>query len=68
MKIFIKNQNKSERTTRFIVSMFLLPSIFFYGFDIFSYLQLITGVILLFNSISGMCVIYRLFGVNNCKT
>ena len=67
MKIFIKNQNKSERTTRFIVSVLLIPSAFLYGFDIFSYLQLITGVILLFNAISGMCVIYRLFGINTCK-
>ena len=64
MKIFIKNQNKSERTTRFIVSMLLLPSPFLFGFDIFTFLQLITGLILLFNAISGMCVIYRLFGVN----
>jgi len=67
MKIFIKNQNKSERTTRFIVSIFLLPTPFIYGFDIFSYLQLFTGMVLLFNAISGMCVIYRLFSVNTCK-
>ena len=68
MKLFIKNQNKSERVTRLIASIFLLPTPFIYGFNMFSYIQLFVGLILLFNALSGICVIYRIFGVNNCRT
>ena len=67
MKLFIKNQNKSERATRLLASIFLIPTPFLYGFDLFSYTQLFIGITLLFNAISGMCVIYRLFGVNTCN-
>ena len=67
MKIIINNQNKTERLVRFIVSLFLIPAPIIYGYNIFSIIQLIVGGILLFNAISGMCTIYRLFGVNTCK-
>ena len=67
MKLFIKNQNKSERAIRLLASIFLIPTPFAYGFDLFSYIQFFIGIILLFNAISGMCVIYRLFGINTCK-
>ena len=78
MKIFIKNQNKSERVARLIISLFLIPSPFFLEkspneYELlmeltpFSFAQFIVGVILLFNAFSGMCVIYRFFGANTCK-
>ncbi|MFL2991005.1 MAG: DUF2892 domain-containing protein [Cytophagales bacterium] len=67
MKIIINNQNKTERLVRFIISLFLIPAPIIYGYNIFSIIQLIVGGILLFNAISGMCTIYRLFGVNTCK-
>ena len=78
MKIFLKNQNKSERVARLIISLFLIPSPFvlekspneyelLMDLTPFSFAQFIVGVILLFNAFSGMCVIYQFFGANTCK-
>ena len=67
MKLFTTNQNKSERVLRFILSIFLIPAPIIYEFDPFSIVQSVVGGILLFNAISGMCVIYRFFGANTCK-
>ena len=67
MKLFTTNQNKSERVLRFILSVFLIPAPIVYEFDLFSIVQSVVGGILLFNAISGMCVIYRFFGTNTCK-
>ena len=67
MKLFITNQNTAERVVRFILSVFLLPAPFIYQNNPFAFVQAIVGGILLFNSFSGMCVIYRLFGANTCK-
>lgn len=67
MKLFTTNQNKSERVLRFILSVFLIPAPIVYEFDPFSIVQCVVGGILLFNAISGMCVIYRFFGANTCK-
>jgi len=67
MKLFITNQNTSERVVRFIVSLFLLPAPFMYQNNLFAIVQAMVGGILLFNAFSGMCVIYRFFGANTCK-
>ena len=67
MKLFTTNQNNSERVLRFILSVVLIPVPVVYQYDPFSIVQAIVGGILLFNAISGMCVIYRLFGANTCK-
>jgi len=66
MKIIITNQNNAERITRFIISLFLLPSPLIFGYEIFPIIQSVLGGILLFNALSGMCTIYRLFGANTC--
>ena len=66
MNILIKNQNNAERITRFVISLFLLPSPLILGYETFPIVQSIVGGILLFNALSGMCTIYRLFGVNTC--
>ena len=67
MKIIINNQNKTERLARFIISIFLIPAPFIYDYTTFSIIQFILGSVLLFNAISGMCAIYRFFGINTCK-
>ena len=67
MNILIKNQNNAERITRFVISLFLLPSPLIFGYETFPIVQSIVGGILLFNTLSGMCTIYRLFGVNTCS-
>ena len=66
MNILIKNQNNTERITRFVISLFLLPSPLIFGYETFPIVQSIVGGILLFNALSGMCTIYRLFRVNTC--
>ena len=67
MKLFTTNQNNSERVLRFILSVFLIPAPIIYEYDPYSLVLAIIGGILLFNAISGMCVIYRFFGANTCK-
>ena len=66
MKIFIINQNKPERISRFIISLFLIPAPFVFDCSTFSVSQFSVGVILLFNALSGVCFMYRLFGANTC--
>ena len=67
MKLFTTNQNNSERVLRFILSLILIPAPIVYENDPYSIVLAIVGGILLFNAISGMCVIYRFFGANTCK-
>ena len=67
MNLNITNQNKPERVARFIIALFLIPAPLIYGQDTFSIIQLSVGCALIFNALSGMCFIYRLFGANTCK-
>lgn len=67
MNFFLTNQNNAERIVRFITSLFLLPAPIIYETSNFSLAQFLIGGILIFNAFSGMCVIYRFFGVNTCR-
>ena len=67
MEFFKTNQNNSERITRFIISLFLLPAPIVFGISNYSIVLCGVGGILLFNSIVGTCFIYKFFGVNTCK-
>ena len=67
MKLFITNQNSTERVVRFIVSVFLLPAPFIYQNNSFAIVQAMVGGILYYNAFSGMCDIYRIFGDKTCK-
>ena len=67
MKLFTTNQNNSERVLRFILSVILIPAPIVCEYDPYSIVLAIVGGILLFNAISGMCVIYRFLGANTCK-
>ena len=67
MTLFTTNQNNSERVLRFILSVFLIPAPIVYQYDpLFDSPGCCWGI-LLFNAISGICVIYRFFGANTCK-
>ena len=68
MEIFKTNQNKAERILRLIVSLFLIPAPIILGFSTYSFIICCVGAILLFNAISGACMIYKVFGVDTCKT
>ena len=67
MEFFKTNQNNSERVTRFIISLFLLPAPIVFGTNNYAIVLCSVGGILLFNSIVGTCFIYKFFGVNTCK-
>jgi len=67
MKLISKNQNPLERITRFIISIFLIPSLLIYDISIFSIIQSIVGFVLFFNAIVGICAIYKIFGISTCK-
>ena len=67
MDFFKTNQNNSERVTRLIISLFLLPAPIIFGISNYAIVLFGVGGILLFNSIVGTCFIYKFFGVNTCK-
>ena len=68
MKLFKTNQNKAERILRLIVSLFLIPAPIFLDSSLYTLIICCVGGILLFNAISGACMIYKVFGVDTCKT
>ena len=65
--MFITNQNKTERIVRFIISLFLLPTPLIIGQSNYSIVLCVLGGVLLFNSIVGTCMIYKIFGVDTCR-
>jgi hypothetical protein len=67
VKIFLTNQNKAERITRLIISLFLLPSFILLEPSLYASLLGAVGATLLFNAITGTCYIYRLFGASTCE-
>jgi len=62
-----KNISKPERWARAIVSLFLIPSAFVYGYKLFPLLQSFVGLIFIYNAVSGICWISRLFGIKTCE-
>jgi len=67
MKLFKTNQNKAERILRLIVAFFLIPAPLILGKGLYSLILFSVGIILLFNSVVGTCMIYKVLGVNTCK-
>lgn len=66
-KFLVKNQNNKDRAIRLIISLLLIPIPLFFGETRWTMFALFLGVALLFNSLSGNCYVYRLFGVNTCR-
>ena len=67
MKMLKKNQNNAERVLRFIIATFLMPAPLILGFTPYSIILVSIGSILLFNSLVGTCMIYKVMGINTCK-
>jgi hypothetical protein len=65
--MFNTNQNNSERIVRLILSLLILPATFLIGSSNYSLILTVAGSILLFNSISGTCVIYKILNINTCN-
>ncbi|MDG1224878.1 MAG: DUF2892 domain-containing protein [Candidatus Marinimicrobia bacterium] len=68
MYLFKKNQNKAERTLRFIISLFLLPVPLFLDLSLYTLIICAIGGILMFNAFSGVCMVYKVLGVDTCKS
>ena len=68
MDLLKTNQNKSERILRLITSLFLLPAPMLLGQSLYTLVLCSIGGILLFNALSGACMIYKIFGVDTCKS
>ena len=68
MDLLKTNQNKAERFLRLIVSLFLLPAPMLLGSSLYTLILCSIGGILLFNALSGACMIYKIFGVDTCKS
>ena len=62
-----KNISKPERWARAIVSLFLIPSAFVYGYTLVPLLQSFVWLIFIYNAVSGICLTSRLFGVKTCE-
>jgi hypothetical protein len=58
------NQNTPERILRLILSAVLLPAPFVVGQSPYSMLAAGVGGVMLFNALSGACMIYKAFGVD----
>ena len=67
LKLIVKNQNNKDRLIRLIVALLLIPTPLLFGESNWSIFAGILGVALLFNSLSGNCYVYRLFGINTCR-
>ena len=67
MKIFVVNQDGAEIVVRLIIACRLIPAYFIIESKLYTLSLGIIGGIALYNSISGNCVIYRIFGINTCK-
>ena len=65
--MFSTNQNTPERVLRLVLAVVLLPAPFVVGQSTYSMFAAGVGGIMLFNAVSGACMIYKAFGVNTCR-
>ena len=65
MNMFKINQSNKERVIRAIIGILLLIP-FFMNASLLSYVLIVIGGILIFNAVSGVCMIYKMFGYSSC--
>ena len=65
MNMFKINQSNKERVIRAIIGILLLIPVFMNA-SLLSYVLLVIGGILIFNAVSGVCMIYKMFGYSSC--
>ena len=63
--MFKINQSNKERVIRAIIGILLFIP-FFINASLLSYILLATGGILIFNAVSVVCMIYKMFGYSSC--
>ncbi|HEY9040151.1 MAG TPA: DUF2892 domain-containing protein [Roseovarius sp.] len=67
------NMGTADRVIRAIVGLVLILAPFMTSWAVFStqwvmYLSIVIGIILAGTAIFGMCPLYRIIGVNTCRT
>ena len=67
MNILSINQNKAERVLRFLLSLVLIPAPLLIGPTLYPLALSMVGFVLLFNALSGACMIYKVLGINTCE-
>tara|TARA_X000001036_G_scaffold1118_1_gene930 strand:- start:93 stop:338 length:246 start_codon:yes stop_codon:yes gene_type:complete len=68
-KLFVKNQSDKDRIIRAVIAVILIGIYFGMPSSIDGTIitvGLAVAGVLLFNAISGTCMIYRIFGINTC--
>ena len=62
--MFKTNQNKSEKIVRLIILLFIIATPFIFSVSNYSLILSVLVGTLLFNFISGTCVIYKILNIN----
>ena len=68
-KLFVKNESDKDRIIRAVIAVILIGLYFASPSSINNSivtLGLVVAAVLIFNAISGTCMIYRIFGINTC--
>tara|TARA_Y100000994_G_scaffold212797_1_gene187782 strand:- start:1684 stop:1929 length:246 start_codon:yes stop_codon:yes gene_type:complete len=68
-KMLVKNESDKDRIIRAIIAVVLIAFYFAVPSSInatIANIGLVVAGVLLFNAVSGTCMIYRAFGINTC--
>ena len=68
-KLVVKNESDKDRIVRAVIAIFLVAFYLAVPSSInasIANIGLVVAGVLLFNAISGTCMIYRAFGINTC--
>ena len=68
-KLLVKNESDKDRIIRAVIAVVLIAFYFAVPSSInatIANIGLVVAGVLLFNAVSGTCMIYRAFGINTC--
>ena len=68
-KLLVKNESGKDRIIRAVIAVVLIAFYFAVPSSInatIANIGLVVAGVLLFNAVSGTCMIYRAFGINTC--
>ena len=69
VKMLVKNESDKDRIIRAVVAVVLIAFYFAVPSSVnatIANVGLVVAGVLLFNAVSGTCMIYRAFGINTC--
>lgn len=68
-KMFVKNESDKDRIVRVVIAVILIGFYFVVPSSVnasIANIGLVVAGVLLFNAVSGTCMIYRALGINTC--